>query len=186
MERSIAERRREWLVRAAFEAGLIVVGLVGALALNDWHEERQRNERVRDALTSIRIEMQGNVESINHVIAFNENLMTTLTESARTGVPYMNTMVPGMNLSTTAWDAARDAGISSDIPFATLMVLGRAYTAQTSFQREIEFFANQLYTGGVTEDLRKRPLYFRGIVSDYALHARRLRDHYVAALKVSP
>lgn len=186
MEPSLAARRREWLVRAAFEAGLIVVGLIGALALNDWHDRRQRDQSVRDALASIRIELQSNLTSIVEVIKFNENLMGVLTESAKTGKPYMDRIVAGMDLSTTAWDAARDAGISNDIPFPILMVLGRAYTSQGGFVREIEFFLNQMYTGSVAYDMRKEPLGLRGILSDYTHHARRLRQHYQDALAALP
>ena len=181
-----SSRRREWIVKALFESGLIVLGLIGALALNDWHDRRQRDENVRSALASIRIEVQTNLESITSVIAFYEKLMGTLTESAKTGNPYMDTLVPRLNLSTTAWDATRDAGISSDIPFPTLMALGRGYTAQAGFVREIESFLNQAYTGNVTVDLRKNPIGLRGILSDYTHHARDLKQNYENALAALP
>lgn len=58
-----AWRRRffsEWLPRAALESFLIVVSLLGALWLNSWNEDRQRDERVAEARSFIIDELRAN------------------------------------------------------------------------------------------------------------------------------
>lgn len=58
-----AWRRRffgEWLPRAALESFLIVISLLGALWLNGWNEQRQRDERVAEARSFIVEELRAN------------------------------------------------------------------------------------------------------------------------------
>jgi hypothetical protein len=180
-------QRREWIAKAAFESALIVIGLVLAFVVNEWRDSRERNQRLHDALTSIQAELESNLASIDIVIHKNDTLIATLAESAKTGEIYQGEIIPGKDISaisSTAWDAARDAAITHDMPFSTLVVLGQAYTAQVGSLREIESFSNALYTGAVADDLRKQPIHLGGIMADFTRHTRRVRQRYEGALAV--
>jgi hypothetical protein len=177
-------RRHEWLAKAAFEAGLIVLGLVLAYAISEWRDSRVRDQRVRDARTSIRAELETNRNAITDVIGLNEALIGALHESAKTGQPYMDQIVNARVLTSTAWDATRDAAITNDLPFSELTAVGQAYAAQERYSKEIEFFSNQLYAGAVMVDLRKNPRHLAGILNDFTAHARGVKTRYEEALTV--
>lgn len=56
----MGEAVREWMPRAVFEALLITFGLIAALALNGWNEDRQRAERIAEARHFFVEELQAN------------------------------------------------------------------------------------------------------------------------------
>jgi hypothetical protein len=161
-----------WVGKAVFEAGLIVLGLVGALVVDEWRDARERSARVRTALTSILAELQTNRALLVEVIAGNEALMEALRESARTGTTYQKGLVRSAPLSAVAWEAARDAAITNDIDHPSLMTLGRAYRALDGYRTEVGVFSNYLYTYAGPGSLRESPLRLEGWISDLTGRAR--------------
>ena len=179
-------RSREWIGRAVFEAGLIVLGLVGALLIDEWRDARQRNERVQNALASVTAELQGNRDALDMGITYNEPLITKLLESEKTGVIYEGAILRRTPLSSVAWDAVRDAGITSDVPHAQLMSLGSAYSAQASYISELGVFSSYLYTYQGPRSFREMPGALAGWLNDLTGRARSVRQRVDEALKVLP
>jgi hypothetical protein len=181
-----ALRSRQWIGRAIFEASLIVLGLVGALLIDEWRDTRERNQRVRSALESISAELRGNREALDTVIASNEQLMATLRESAKSGTTYQGRILYRAGLTSIAWEAARDAGATSDVPFALLMALGGAYSAQAGYVAEVGVLSTYLYTYDGPQSLRDNPARLAGWLNDLTGRARRVRDRIDESLKVLP
>jgi hypothetical protein len=175
--------RREWIGRAVFEAGLIVLGLVGALLVDEWRDTRARTQRVEAALASIRAELDANRAVLAEVIARHETLMATLRELASAGRRYDGPILRPATISGVAWEAARDAAITNDMPFQTLMVVGRTYAVQTAYVSEMGFFNNQLYTGDVADAYRQQPLRLEGRLNDLTGRARGVQRQYDEALR---
>jgi hypothetical protein len=94
---------RAWIGRAAFEAALIVLGLVGALLVDEWRDNRERNARVSAALSSIRAELEANRKAIAAAIA-NQNVISRLREAAKTGVRCEGGIVAPVTFSSVARD----------------------------------------------------------------------------------
>jgi hypothetical protein len=180
---SPAGGRREWIGRAVFEAGLIVLGLVGALLVDDWRDTRARTQRVEAALASIRAELDANHAALAEVIARHETLMVTLRELATAGRHYDGPILRPATISAVAWDAARDAAVTHDMPFQTLMVVGRTYAAQSAYLTEMSFFNNQLYSGDVAATFRRQPRSLEGRLNDLTGRARSLQRRYAEALQ---
>jgi hypothetical protein len=172
---------RAWVGRAALEAGLIVFGLVGALLVDEWRDTRQREARRDTALTSVREELRANRESLDRAIANHETVTGRLRESAKTGVRYNGGLFNAPQLSTVAWQTARDAAVTADIDHATLVAIGHAYNALDVHSAERTVFLNFLYTGGV--DIRNNPLGLAGWLSDMTLHARGVQQRIDDALQ---
>jgi hypothetical protein len=173
---------RAWIGRAAFEASLIVLGLVGALFVEEWRETRERDERVRSALASIRGELEANRKEVAQAVADHEGVIAALEESARTGVIYQDSVIRPRAFSSVAWEAARDAAITNDIDHAMLMVLGRTYNTIADHIKQRERFLDYLYTNNVV-DLRRNPLVLRGWLRDILGHTRRVDDTLGSALR---
>ena len=165
-------RSRQWIGRAAFEAGLIVLGLIGALVVEEWRDTRQREVRVRGALESIRNELAMNRAALDEVLERNAKTMDALRESERTGRIYEGGIIRPGTFSLVAWEAARDAAITNDVPHETLVSLGRAYSALSGYMADVRLFTSYLYTYDGQRPLRETPMRLHGWLSDLTGHAK--------------
>ena len=184
-EAAPAGRSRAWIGRAAFEAGLIVLGLVGALLVDEWRTTRERTARVRSALASIRTELDANRTAVANAIANHDAVITKLREAAAAGEIYQGSIISNPGFSSVAWDAARDGAITNDIDHVTLMSLGHAYTALSEYIDERRVFTNYLYTNS-NPDLRGNPQTIAGWLSDMSGHAKRVHSRLDAAWQGLP
>ena len=180
-----APRRREWLARAAFEGGLIALSLVGALALNEWKESRDRQARARDALAAMRLELQANLQEITRAVTGTAEVIEKIKQATREKRRYEDGLVRRAQLVSTAWDSSRAAAITNDLPFPTLMALGRAYALQADYQRDMGSFYNTLLSGTLG-DVRGNPQLMTGLLNEMDDNAQRLVREYERALKVLP
>ena len=157
-------RSRAWIGRAAFEAALIVFGLVGALLIDEWRDGRERNERLRAALTAIDAELEANRAALQSAIANHDTVIASLRRSTTSDV-YQGGIIAPVPFSAVAWDAARDAGVTNDLDHTTLIALGHAYRAVAEYIAARTVFTNYLYTND-TPALRQRPLALVGWLND--------------------
>jgi len=181
----VAAPRREWLARAAFEGTLIAASLVAALALNEWKDARDRQARVTDALAAMRLELQANRQEIQRVLDRNAEVVGKIKEATAQGRRYGGGLLRRAQVVSTAWESARAAAITNDMPFPTLMVLGRAYSLQADYQREMGSFYDALLAGSMG-DLRANPELMTGLLHELEENALRLQQEYDRALKALP
>lgn len=180
-----AAKRREWLARAVFEGALIALSLVGALALNEWKEDRDRQARVRDAMAAMRLELEANRQDVQRVSAGTEDVIGKIKEASKEKRRYEDGLLRRAQLVSTAWDSSQAAAITNDIPFPTLMALGRAYTLQADYQRDMASFYSNLLSGTLG-DVRGNPQLMIGLLNEMNGNAQRLLREYERALKVLP
>ena len=178
-----APKRREWLARAAFEGGLIALSLVAALALNEWKDARDRQARARDALAAMRLELQANREDLLRVITGTNDVIEKIRQATKEKRRYEDSLLRRAQLVSTAWDSSRAAAITNDIPFPTLMALGRAYTLQAEYQRDMGSFYNTLLSGTLG-DVRANPELMAALLNEMNGNAGRVAREYERALKV--
>ena len=178
-------KRREWLARAAFEGALIALSLVGALALNEWKEDRDRQARVRDAMAAMRLELQANRQEVVAVRARMAEIIARIKDAKEEGRRYGGGLLRRAQVVSTAWDSARAAAITNDMPFPTLMAIGRGYALQSEYTRVIGSFYDALLTG-TYGDLRSNPDGMIGLLSEFDDIAARLLKEYDQALKAFP
>jgi hypothetical protein len=177
--------RREWMARAAFEGTLIAASLIAALALNEWKDGRDRQARVRGALAAIRLELQANREEIQRVITGTADVIGKIKQATKEKRRYEDGVLRRPQLVSTAWDSSRAATITNDLPFPTLMALGRAYTLQADYQRDMGSFYSTLLSGTLG-DLRANPQLMAGLLNEMDGNARRLSQEYGRALEAIP
>ena len=178
-------RSRAWIGRAAFEAGLIVLGLVGALLVDEWRTARERSARVRSALASIRAELEANRTAIADAVSNHQTVIAKLREASGTGGTYQGSIISNPGFSVVAWGAARDGAITNDMDHNTLVTLGHAYTSLSDYMDERRVFTNYLYTNP-THDLRQNPQAIAGWLNDMSGHAKRVERRLDNALQTLP
>ena len=180
-----APKGREWLARAAFEGGLIALSLVGALALNEWKESRDRQARARDALAAMRLELQTNSSEIQQAIAGSEEVIAKIKQATNEERRYGGRLLVRPQLVSAAWDSSRAAAITNDLPFPVLMALGRAYTLQSDYQNQMGSFYNTLMSGTLG-DVRANPELMAALLNEMNGNAGRLAREYERTLKALP
>ena len=188
----LAHRWPEWLPKALREAALIVLSVVLALAVDEWRETRQRHERVRTALVSIRAELTENRRAIAKAGAYHQALADTLFALARAGAAtpgdglFSSGIIAPAEIVSTAWQSAQVIGATADMPYPTVLALSQAYHEQAGYERRKEAATQVLY-GRALEGgwgaVMARYKDLAGIINDHASWERRLLTRYDRALQ---
>lgn len=156
--------RRVPLGSLVFEIFVIVVGVLAALALNDWRDARKQAELERTALRAIGGELRRNVELLDHRIPYHESILEA-SEAALSRffveeagsyrlrdpdrVPSRFDLgfergkglgIGGGVVADNAWTAARSSGALTGLRWDLFYQLSNTYTALDQLRRTVERF----------------------------------------------
>ena len=125
-----------------FEFGLIIVGALLALALDDWRENAERAERDRVVLELVSTEMAANRSLLETGSTYHEDMMGPITESAARmvsdnvfSVPEGWTGVQPILLTRSAFDLAVNSGVLARMPADASLALSQVYEAMDDAER---------------------------------------------------
>lgn len=190
-----APQRREWLLRAAFEATLILLGLLGAFALDEWQDARARGARVETLMTAVRAELEANLKAQEEAAAYNTEVAERIWEQATSGVTFIpdGTFSRGIlntqQLTSAAWATAQNDASLSDIAVDRLLLLANVYDRQADYEASVSALLNNLYASILQADSVMRvdgisePLRIGGLLRDNAARGQRLVAAYRATLE---
>jgi hypothetical protein len=190
-----ASRRRDWVLRASFEAALILIGLLGAFALDEWQDARSREARVDALLTAIRAELEANLTQHAAASTYNVEVAERIfTEGARGAEfvgesAYPRGLLIGPSLTSAAWVTAQNDTALSDVPIDKVLMLARVYEMQRTYVDDINTLMNNMYTlvleggNGARVDGLAQPLQIGGVLRDYARRGAQLVDLYRKTLE---
>ena len=188
-------RRRDWLLRGTFEAVLILIGLLGAFALDEWQDARARAERVEALVTAIRAELEANLRQHEEASAYNTEVADGIWDQAASGVEvvppstYPKGLLMGPRLTSAAWVTAQNDTALSDVPIEQMLTLARIYEMQQKYIDDVNTLMNNLYalllqpSDEARVDGLANPLRMGGVLRDFASRGRLLVDEYRAALE---
>jgi type II secretory pathway pseudopilin PulG len=134
-------RFRKTVRELAFEALLIVISILLALAVNEWAEGRKERRLAEQALVSFARELAQNRAHVAEVIPYHDTLAIVARRADslalvhsyadwRREVPQFGGM-HNPELSGTAWQTALATGALTNIGYDTVAALSQAYNAQT-------------------------------------------------------
>lgn len=188
-------RRREWLLRGAFEATLILLGLLGAFALDEWQDARARAARVDALLTAVRAELEANLVEHEGRSTYNTETAEDIWGKATSGVTFIpdGTYRRGLflppQLTSAAWTTAQNDPALADVPVETVLLLAGTYEVQRKYAEDTAALLNAMYATVLQTDsavLRidglGEPLRIGGVLRDFARRGARLVDIYRATL----
>jgi hypothetical protein len=190
-----APRRREWLLRAAFEATLILLGLLGAFALDEWQDARSRAARVDALMAAVRAELEANLDAHADAAAYNTEVAESIWKQATSGVTFIpdgtfsHGLVDIRQLTSAAWTTAQNDASLSDIPVDTLLLLANVYDLQADYELDVSTLLNNMYASLLQADSVLRidgvsePLRIGGLLRDNAGRGQRLAAAYRATLE---
>ena len=143
----LRERLREKLPEILIEAGSVVFALLLALAINQWNERRQENERAETARNAILAELRANRQEIDTAHGKLQEIATTLREALDPSKPPLHELQVDLGislLSAAAWHATLATQASQRIDFAWLTRIAKLYELQDHFLRVQNTTVDQL------------------------------------------
>ncbi len=111
----------------------IVVGVLLALGLSEWADDREHLRLADTALVNIGNEINANYEVLRLI---HDNNVTTieLINDADADASGRN-IIPGMQLQETAWEAFLATGLSAYVDYDELLALSNLYSMQRIYKQ---------------------------------------------------
>ena len=112
----------------------IVLGVLLALGLSEWSEERQHRAQADIALANILLELESN-ETV--LVAIHDNNTATITamKEASPDEEQNQNFIPGLQLQDTAWEAFLSTGLSNYANYDDVLALSHLYSIQNIYKQ---------------------------------------------------
>jgi hypothetical protein len=120
--------------RAIFvEVVSIVLGVLLALAVNEWRAQRIHDSEAESALQNIKNEVISNQKTLDAIHA--NNLTTVELMKEKSGGGEDRKFIPGMQLKSSAWQTLLSTGTSNYVDYETILVLSDTYSLQEIYTK---------------------------------------------------
>ncbi len=115
------------LGKMALEVFSIVLGVLLALAVSEWQENRNNTERASVALTNVRAELQSNLNLLQLIYPNNSKIVEGI-ESDQANTPEDATVIPGVQMRSSAWQTLATTGLGNFVEYQLLIELSQLYS----------------------------------------------------------
>ena len=122
------------LARAGLEVFSIVLGVLLALAVSEWQEDKHNRERTAAALLSVRAELEGNLRVLGIVHRNNVALVDRLAEPAD-GLSQDDLFLPALQISDSAWTTLNTTGLANFVDLDLMESLSETYSMMEVYRR---------------------------------------------------
>ncbi|MFC1784810.1 hypothetical protein ACFL0J_04190 [Candidatus Neomarinimicrobiota bacterium] len=106
----------------------VVLGVILALMLNQWSENRSIDKKVNIALSNVANEIQANSKILK--IIHKQNALVFQDSTEMDNNDSNNTFTPAIQLQETAWNTFLSTGLSTNIDYELLLLLSQVYSIQ--------------------------------------------------------
>ena len=133
--------RSRTLGRIALEVFSIVLGVLLALAMSEWQEQRNYETRAEMALANVRAELQSNLGLLNIINPNNTRVVDGLS-SEQVSTTDDETFIPGVQLRSSAWQTLTSTGLGNYIDYDLVIELSQLYSVIEVYQQTAYSFIN--------------------------------------------
>ena len=130
------KKTRHWngSMRAIFiEVVSIVLGVLLALAVNEWRSQRAHDSEAESALQNIKNEVISNQKTLEAIHKNNVSTVESMTEN-RDGNEDRK-FIPGLQLKSSAWETLLSTGTSNYVDYETILILSDTYSLQEIYTK---------------------------------------------------
>ena len=113
----------------------IVIGVLLALALSEWSEERNHQTQAKVALQNIATEIRSNHKLLTIIHDNNLATLQAMNDQPESGEGGDSSYIPGLQLRETAWDALLSTGLSNYISYDKVLILSEMYAIQDVYKQ---------------------------------------------------
>ncbi|NQV43190.1 MAG: hypothetical protein HQ506_12640 [Candidatus Marinimicrobia bacterium] len=125
-----------------YEMISIIIGVLIALGVDEWNEDRQNQERANTALVNIQNEVRRNLNILEVLHPRNMEAFTMVqTESTEDDSA---TIAPGLQLQDVAWNTFMSNGISVYVEYDELYQVAELYSIQQIYKDFAHQFVEQV------------------------------------------
>jgi len=115
----------------------IVIGVLLALAVNEWNENRIQTGKADEAIQNIVHEIDSNIKLMVIVNKNNKAVIKLLNNESLASSNEKNNQqfLPGLQIQDTAWKTLQSTGVSQHIKYSTLYTLSTVYSLQEIYKK---------------------------------------------------
>ncbi|MCW9081598.1 MAG: hypothetical protein OQK09_08800 [Colwellia sp.] len=115
----------------------IVIGVLLALAVNEWNGNRVQTERANEAIQNIISEIDSNVKLMGFVNKNNKAVIDLMKNDSIAASSEDNNQqfLPGLQIQDTAWKTLQSTGVSEYVQYSTLYTLSNLYSLQEIYKK---------------------------------------------------
>ncbi|MEP0202658.1 MAG: hypothetical protein ABJ084_00940 [Halioglobus sp.] len=115
----------------------IVLGVMLALGVSEWQQEREYAQLADTALANVAWELRSNLEVLTRI---HENNVETIELSEaetndQSAPPEDRQFIPGVQVRSTAWDTLLSSGLANHIDYKLLLSLSEIYSSQGIYRQ---------------------------------------------------
>jgi hypothetical protein len=126
---------RDWSAKGLIiEVLSIVLGVLLALGLSEWSEERQHRAQADVALANIILELESNQAVLIIIHENNVATVAAMKEASPEEEQNLN-FIPGLQLQETAWEAFLSTGLSNYANYDDVLTLSHLYAIQDIYKQ---------------------------------------------------
>jgi hypothetical protein len=120
--------------RMALEVFSIVLGVLLALAVSEWQEDRNNAQKAELALANVRAELQSNLGLLEIIYPNNSRVVEGIT-SDEDDVSDDEVVIPGVQMRSSAWQTLATTGLGNFIDYDLLLELSQLYAMVDVYKR---------------------------------------------------
>lgn len=113
----------------------IVLGVLLALGLNQWQENRSHQAQANAALLNIKNELQSNLKALKILHENNTETVKLMDENNNKDSDEERKFIPGLQLRETAWETFLSTNISNHVDYQTVLILSETYSMQSVYKQ---------------------------------------------------
>jgi hypothetical protein len=110
-----------------------VLGVLLALAVSEWQEDRHDRERTEAALVNVRAELEGNLQILEIVHSNNVALVDRVADE--TAELSQNQFLPALQISDSAWTTLKNTGLANFVDLELMEALSETYSLMEVYRR---------------------------------------------------
>ena len=111
----------------ALEVFSIVLGVLLALAVSEWQENRNNAERASVAMANVRAELQSNLNLLQLIYPNNSKVVEGI-ESEQANTQEDASVIPGVQMRSSAWQTLATTGLGNFVDYQLLIELSQLYS----------------------------------------------------------
>lgn len=125
------------LTTILIEVFSIVLGVMLALGVSEWQQEREYAQLADTALANVAWELRANLEVLTRI---HENNVETIElseaeDNDQSAPPADRQFIPGVQVRSTAWDTLLSSGLANHIDYKLLLSLSEIYSSQGIYRQ---------------------------------------------------
>lgn len=133
--RATVPKRRLPIQTLVIEVFSIVLGVLLALGMNQWREQRSHQSQADSALQHITNELHANLELLTLLHENNTATLAAMFEEQDVEEEEDGSFIPGLQLRETAWETLLSTGLSNYVDYETILMLSEVFSIQSIYKQ---------------------------------------------------